>query len=48
MQSGLNVVRIHKNDVSTSSVRLHEDALDVDKSLEDGADVGLGLDGVWW
>jgi len=37
---------ISKNDVSASSVRLHEDALDPDKSLEDGADVGL--DEVWW
>jgi hypothetical protein len=45
MQGTLNAVRIHKNDVSASSVRLHEGALDFDKSLEDGADVDI--DGVW-
>jgi hypothetical protein len=41
----LNAVRVRKNDVTASSVRLQEDALDFDKSLEDGADVDL--DGVW-
>ena len=34
-----------KNDVGASSDRWREDALGLDKSLEDGADVGL--DGVW-
>jgi hypothetical protein len=35
-----------KCDVWISSIWLHEDALDPDKSLDDGVDVGL--DGVWW
>jgi hypothetical protein len=45
MQGTLNAVRVRKNDINASSVRLHEDGLDFDKSLEDGADVDL--DGVW-
>jgi hypothetical protein len=45
MQGALNAVRGRKNDVNASSVRFHEDVLDLDKSLEDGADVDL--DGVW-
>jgi hypothetical protein len=45
MQGALNAVRVRKTDVTASSVRLHEDALDFDKSLENRADVDL--DGVW-
>jgi hypothetical protein len=44
IQGALNAVCVRKNDISASSVRLHEGALDFDKSLEDGADVDL--DGV--
>jgi hypothetical protein len=45
MQGALNAVHVRKSDVNASSVWFHEDALDLDKSLEDGADVNL--DGVW-
>jgi hypothetical protein len=45
MQGALNAVRVRKNDVGASSIRLHESALDFDKSLEDRADVDI--DGVW-
>jgi hypothetical protein len=38
-------MRVCKNDIDASSVWLHKDALDLDRSLEDGAQVDL--DGVW-
>ena len=41
VQGVLNVVRGRKNDISASSILLHEDALDLNKSLQDGTDVGL-------
>jgi len=45
MQGVLIAVRVRKNDIGASSVWLHEDALDLYRSLEDGAEGDL--DGVW-
>jgi hypothetical protein len=45
MQGAPNAVRVHTIDVSASSVRLHEDVLHLEKSVEDRVDVDL--DGVW-
>jgi hypothetical protein len=45
MQAAPNAVLVRTNDVSASSIWLHEDALHLEKSVEDRVDVDL--DGVW-
>jgi hypothetical protein len=40
-------MRLREADIRTPSVLLHEDVLDLDKSLQDGADVVLGGGDSW-
>ena len=41
-----NAIHVRENEIRAHSVQPQEDAIELDKPLEDGVDVGLG--GVWW
>ena len=44
MEGAFNAMHVHENEFCTPSNRLNKDKLDLEKTLEDGADASVGFE----